>query len=146
MQDLLVREPLLPHEYGKAPRAVAAHLHLTAVSVEDAVVEVLVRIIRGLHHEQLVEADAEVPVREAPDELRVEEDLLGYGVDDHEVVAEAVHFGELKSHFSAFPAYAFSVQETTASFLMRSSKVSRFLMRISLSPSTITSAARGREL
>jgi hypothetical protein len=85
------------HELHEAARAVAALLDLAAVGVEDAVAEIDVGR-PALHHEDLVAADAEVAVGE-PLELRARErEGLAGAVDDDEVVAGALHLGELELH------------------------------------------------
>jgi hypothetical protein len=53
-------------ELHEAARAVAALLDLAAVGVDDAVAEVVGGVARLFHHQQLVAADAEMPVGEAP--------------------------------------------------------------------------------
>src|SRR5690606_32991913 len=83
----------------ETPRAVAALLDLAAVGVVDAIARVAVAGLFGLDQEQLIEADAEAPIRPAPHELGLGQRPAGGPLDDHEVVAEAVHFGELELHF-----------------------------------------------
>src|SRR3954447_26696999 len=93
-------ETLAVDELHEAARAVAALLHLAAVGVEDAVAEVAVAVAR-LDYEDLVAADAEVPVRDALElRARQAEWLLGC-IDDHKIVARAVHLGERQLHASA---------------------------------------------
>src|SRR6266446_1597766 len=58
----LRREALLAYELHEAARAVAALLDLAAVGVEDAVAEVHAALLRPLDHQDLVCANAEVPV------------------------------------------------------------------------------------
>src|SRR5690606_3459361 len=94
-EDLaLVGEPLGVHELDEAARAVSALLDFAAVGVEDAVAEVGLAPARALDDEQLVAADAEMPVGHARDLLRAETEGLARRIDDDEVVARALHLGE----------------------------------------------------
>ena len=86
------------HEAHEAARAVAALFDLAAVGVEDAVAEIDVGARGGLDHQQLVAADAEVAVGDRLHARRAQVDRRAGGVDDDEVVAEAVHLGEAQFH------------------------------------------------
>ena len=89
---------MVAHEAGQAARPVAALLRLAAVCVEYAVAKVRLGVGGWQRREHLVEAHASAPVAPTADALRVEFNALGYEVNDHEVVAEAVHFGETELH------------------------------------------------
>ena len=67
---------------------------LAAAVVVDAVVEVDIGLARRLDEQHLVEADAEVAVGHLPDLCGAELDRVRDKIEHHEVVAEAVHFGE----------------------------------------------------
>ena len=69
-------------------------LHLAAIGVENAVAKVRVRALRALEHQHLVAADAEMPVREAPQLLTLQAERLARGVEHDEIVARALHLGE----------------------------------------------------
>jgi len=43
----------------------------------------------------LIKAYAEVPIGQTADQLRRKEDILRYRVDDHKIIAKAMHFREL---------------------------------------------------
>ena len=88
------------HEAHEAARAVAAMLDLVAGVVEDAVAEVGVGIARGLDQQDLVGAHAEAAVAQAAQLLGAELDRRAGGVEHDEVVAGALHLGELQSHFN----------------------------------------------
>src|SRR3546814_15780940 len=60
----LARQPAFSHEARKRARTVAALPDLTAIGIEDAIVEVDIRTRRCLDDENLVAADAETPVTE----------------------------------------------------------------------------------
>ena len=92
------------HEAHEAPRAVAALLDLAAVGIEDAVAEIGVGAGGRLHQQDLVAADAEVAVGDEAQLVRRQRDGLAYAVDDHEVVAGAVHLGEAQPHAAHYPA------------------------------------------
>ncbi len=82
----------------EAACTVAALIHLAAVGVEDAVIEVRSGCVRRLYYQQLVEPDTEVAMRQLADGCRLKTQRLAGGIDDHEVVARALHFCELESH------------------------------------------------
>src|SRR6185295_9599804 len=90
------------HELDEAARAVAALLDFAAVGVEDAIAEVDALLRRPLDDQQLVEADAEVPVGERADLLAAEREVLLRRVDDDEIVARALHLGERQLHRRRF--------------------------------------------
>ena len=93
-----VDQPLEPHETGETAGTVAALLHLAAIGIEDAVVEVELGIIGRLHQQQLIEADAKVAIRQLLDDVVAEKHLLGDAVHHHEVVAQAMHLGKFNQH------------------------------------------------
>ncbi|MCY1180487.1 hypothetical protein D9M73_209340 [compost metagenome] len=91
---LFHRQALVDDEAGEAARAVAALLHFRTIGVEDAVAEVDVRVGRRFDDQQLVETDARVAVAPLLGVLGLDMGVLADQVEDHEVVAEAVHLGE----------------------------------------------------
>ena len=84
-------------------RAVAALLDLRAVRVVDTIVEVGARIARCLDQQDLVAADAEAPIGYEADLCGVQRECLAGGVEHHEIVAQAVHFGEGETHPGGHP-------------------------------------------
>ena len=84
----------LVHEARRAARAVAALLHLAAVGVEDAVGEVGLGPAGRFEQQQLIAADAEVPVGQCAHLRGRQADRLAHAVDDHKVIAQTVHLGE----------------------------------------------------
>jgi hypothetical protein len=90
----LRREARVAHEAREAARAVAALLDLAAVGVPDAVAEIVAFLPGLLHHQQLVAADAEMAVGDAPYLLGREAHGLAHAVEHDEVVALALHLGE----------------------------------------------------
>ena len=99
--DLGLRsEPLVVDEAHEAACAVAALFDLAAVGVEDAVAEIDVGAGRRLDHQQLITADAAVAVGDRLDARGGEIDRRARGVDDDEVVAQAVHLGEAQFHLA----------------------------------------------
>jgi hypothetical protein len=95
---LLVGQPLFRHELDEGARAVAALLHFATVGVENAIAEIATGVGRLFHQQDLVGADAEAAVAQQAPLRRREVDLLGDAVDDDEVIAGAVHFGEFEFH------------------------------------------------
>ncbi len=102
-QVALVAEAMVAHIARQAARTVAALADFGAVGVENAVAEVHLRARRGLDQQHLVAAHAETAVGELtqqggrgrPQQLVQRRPR---GVDDDEVVAEAVHLGEGQIH------------------------------------------------
>ena len=92
------RQPLVVDEARKAARAIAALLDLAAVAVEDPIAEIGAGEFRPFDQQQLVEANAEVTIAKALDQRRVGRKGLVDPVDDHKVIAKAVHFGETQVH------------------------------------------------
>jgi len=80
------------HELDEAARAVAALLDLAAVGVEDAVAEV--GAPGGLHDEDLVAADTAIPICKEAQLLFLQGEFPFREVENHEIVARAVHLGE----------------------------------------------------
>ena len=69
-----------------------------AVGVVDVVGVVRAAAVRGPQHQQLVAADAGAPARQ-PAALLGGQVRDGFpAVDDYEIVAEAVHLGEIEAH------------------------------------------------
>ncbi|MNC88012.1 hypothetical protein D3C83_37920 [compost metagenome] len=62
-------------------------LHLAAIGVEDAVVEVGIGETRGLDQQDLVAAHAEMPVRDSTNLLGGQADGAGQGIQHHEIIA-----------------------------------------------------------
>ena len=86
---------------GDAAGGIATGLGLTAVRVENAHEDLRRRVLRRFEHDQLVTADAKVPVS---DPLRLRRRRgKGHlaGVNDDEIVAQAVHLYERSAVHSA---------------------------------------------
>ncbi len=77
---------------GDAAGGIAAGGRSRAVGVEEA--QPRIGIAGGLDHHQLVEADAAMPVAQRPRQRRRHHGTAAPLVDDHEVVAQPVHFHE----------------------------------------------------
>ena len=92
------RQALVVYIFGEAARAIAAVFYLAAVAIENAVAKVGIRTRRGLDLQKLVKPNAKLPVGIEGYLLCAEAMRLRDTVDDHEVVAEAVHLCEGKSH------------------------------------------------
>ena len=92
------RQALVVYIFGEAARAIAAVFYLAAVAIENAVAKVGIRARRGLDLQKLVKPNAELPVGIESDLLCAEAMRLRDTVDNHKVVAEAVHLCEGKSH------------------------------------------------
>ena len=89
-----VRQALLAHEAHEAARAVAALLDLAAVGIEYAVTKIHIGLRGALDQQNLVAANAEVPVGNGAQLCRVQIHPLCHAVEHDKIVAEAVHFGE----------------------------------------------------
>ena len=85
------------HEAPKAAGAVATHLRLAAIGVVVAHFEVTTLGGR-LHAEKAIRADAAMAVTQLLDLLFGEGQLKVAIVQHDEVIASAVHFGELEGH------------------------------------------------
>ena len=94
------------HETHKGACAVAALLDFTTIGVIDAVAEIDAGRVRRFDHQHLVGADAEAAVGQLLPLGRAEVDLLVDRVDDDEVIAGAVHFGEFEFHVEIISAGA----------------------------------------
>ncbi len=93
-----VGQTLVTHKAGKTARAVAALFHLAPVGVENPVAELRIVPLRAFHQQQLVKAYAQPSVGKLTDLGRAQVDGLVDGIDDHEVIAQAVHFAEGQFH------------------------------------------------
>jgi hypothetical protein len=83
-------------EPGETTRAVAAHLGFTAIGIEVAHAQLGLVGRRHLGHEHAVGPDAAVPIAEAGDDFRRELPFARPVVEQDEVVAGAVHLGEVQ--------------------------------------------------
>jgi hypothetical protein len=92
-------QALVVHEAHEAARAVAAMLDLVAGVVEDAVAEVgMPGAARRLDDQDLVGAHAEAAVAQVAQLLPRELQRGARGIEHDEVVARALHLGELHLH------------------------------------------------
>jgi len=85
-------------ECRQATHAIAALLHLAAVGIEDAVVDLGAGAARRLDHQRLVEADTGVARGERAPLGGGRQPSVARRIENDEIVAEAVHFGELELH------------------------------------------------
>src|SRR3546814_12727127 len=90
----LARQPAFSHEARKRARTVAALPDLTAIGIEDAIVEVDIRTRRCLDDENLVAADAETPVTEPCQQRRLRIKTTRSRIDHDKIIAGAMHLGE----------------------------------------------------
>jgi hypothetical protein len=94
----LVGQPLVMHETHEAAGAIAALLDLATIGIEDAVAEIDTGLARLLDQQDLVTADTEMAVGQVNQLFRAEGNLLAHAVEDNEIVAQTVHFGEFEFH------------------------------------------------
>ena len=93
----LVSMPVLAaFQQGDAAAGIAAGLDLAAVGIPDPHADV--GRLRGLEQDHLVAADAGAAVGDRPARARVHLDRRLAGVENDEVVAEAVHLAEAEGH------------------------------------------------
>jgi hypothetical protein len=69
-------------------------LHLAAVSIENPVVKIRVWLPRPFHLKNLVASHSQVAVGEKPQLARVKVQRTGNGIQNHEVIAQSMHFSE----------------------------------------------------
>ena len=100
----LLRDAVIVNVFGEAADAVAAHLDLTAVGVVDLHLEV--GDFRRMHRQQLIGADAEAAVAELLGDGFQMIDVFLQAIEKNEIVARAVHLGELQFHNLFKRAYA----------------------------------------
>ena len=81
----------------EAPGAIAAHFGLAAIGIVIAHPEIG-SLLRRFYGQQPIGADAAVTIAQAGDLLIGERHGLGAVVDQHEIIAGAVHFGEVEGH------------------------------------------------
>jgi hypothetical protein len=95
---LFFAQALFAHIAHKAPRTIAAVLHLAAVGVVDDVFKINIWAGGGAHTQDLIGPNAKVPVCQ-PTVLggAQVQALLGF-VQHDKVVADALHFGEADVH------------------------------------------------
>src|SRR6266581_837867 len=95
---VLGRKAVVANEADEAAGPVAALLDFAAIGIEDAVAEIDTDAGRRLDDQDLVAADAEMPVGEEARPIRVQVHCLAHRVDDDEVVAQSLHFREADLH------------------------------------------------
>ena len=98
VQLRLAAQSAVVEELRRAAHAVSAHLRLAAVAVEDA--HHRVAAIAGNHQDQAVRTDAEAPRAQPPRKGGGVGNFVVNGVDDDEIVADAVHLD--KAHGVSF--------------------------------------------
>jgi hypothetical protein len=86
------------YEAHEAACPVAALGHLSAVCIENAIAEIGLSVAGAFDKQQLVAADAAMPVGQAANLLGGQFNDLVDRIDDHEIVAEAVHFRKFQHH------------------------------------------------
>jgi hypothetical protein len=72
-------------------------LHLAAVGVEDAVGEVRLRLGGRLEQQHLITTDTEMAVGQGLYLRRRQRHRLAHAVDDHKIVAQAMHLGKTQT-------------------------------------------------
>ena len=87
-------QSLVADEMHEAARAVAALLDLATIGVEYPVAKIDVGASRLFHEQNLVAADTEVPVGNAPDLRRCERDVFAHAIEHDKIVAKPLHFRE----------------------------------------------------
>ena len=80
----------------KTARTVATLLHLTAIGVEDTVTKVDPGLLRALYQQELITTNTKMAVGNETNLFSREGDGLVNGIEYHEVVTQAVHFGEIQ--------------------------------------------------
>ena len=90
------RSALVHQHGGNATRAVAAGLDLVTIAVADFHERIGAAAVGGLDDQQLVAADPGSPVGDGACVRGAEADWRHAGIEDHEIVAQAVHLGESK--------------------------------------------------
>ncbi|MNK98087.1 hypothetical protein D3C87_1184390 [compost metagenome] len=111
----LCGQALVEHETGEAARTVAALFHFGTVGVEDPIAEIHVRVARCFDDQQLVETDSRMPITPQLGVLGQNMRVLADQVEDHEVIAQAVHLGKTQQH-GFTPAAGFRQQTTRLPF------------------------------
>ncbi len=94
----LTGEPPVTHEFSKAACAIAALGDFAAVGIKNAIFKIDIGVAGWFNQQDLIAANACVAIGEATGELVRHCHGLGHGINNHEVIAEAVHFGEANIH------------------------------------------------
>ena len=97
---VFVGQPFHAHKTGETTRSVATLLDFATIGIKNTVVEIRFGIIGRLDHQQLVEANACVTIRQTADQFLREVNVLGNAIDHHKVVTQTVHFGKMEMHKS----------------------------------------------
>ena len=107
-QRVARRELLLMDEFDETARAVAAVLDLAAIGVENPVAKIRLGVRGRVDQQYLIAANAELAVSEGPGAFGGHVDGLAHPVQDHEIVAGAMHFCEVPDHVGII-AHLFAV-------------------------------------
>ena len=86
------------HESGKATRPVAAHFTGAAVAVVEFPCPMRFARSTWDQNHNAIGADAAMPIAQTHDLIATELELLRAIINQHKVVAGAVHFGEFQNH------------------------------------------------
>jgi hypothetical protein len=108
LDGALVGQAFIRDELDEGARAVATLLDFAPVSIVDTVAEIDAGRARSLNDQHLVGADTEAAIGQLLPLLGGEIDVLVNGVDDHEVIAGAMHFGEFEFHQDLLDTVVFS--------------------------------------
>src|ERR1022692_943920 len=103
--DALCGQSTVANKSHKAARAVAALLDLAAVGVENPIAEIDVGTVGIFHEQNLIAAHAEAAVSQTLQLRSAQVDPLRDAVKHDEIVAQALHLGEFKSHAGSAALY-----------------------------------------
>src|SRR5690625_2176168 len=95
---MFMRQALVMYETGETARTITAVLHFTAVGIENPVAEIHVRVAWRLNDQQLIKTHTEAAVGQLANLLYEWPSTLVDQVDHHEIVAKAMHLGEVQQH------------------------------------------------
>ena len=85
---------MIVHEAHKAARTIAALADFAAVGIKNPVAKIRIRARSFFDQQYLIAANAEMAIRDMAQLRATEVDGLMDRVEDDEVIAQTVHFGE----------------------------------------------------
>ena len=85
-------------ELDEAARAIAAVLDFAAIGIENSVAEVGLGVRGGIDQQDLIAANAKLAVGKGPGAFGGHVNRLAHSIEDHEIVAGAMHFCEVPDH------------------------------------------------
>ncbi len=90
----------LMHETGKTAYTIAALLNLRTICIKNTVFKICTWNIRRFNNQELVKTHTKVTICQALNSESIQISTLANQVYHHKIIAQAMHLGKFKQHYS----------------------------------------------